>query len=69
MKYLLIFLVIFEIILLAVGGYFEITGNQSRADLFLGSFTLILFIIVIPLFLYWRLKDRDLSRYHLNRKK
>ncbi len=67
MKRILIFLLIIEAVLLIAGLYFEITDNQQRADKFLGSFTLILFLVIIPVFLYWRLKDKDLSPYYLKK--
>ncbi len=51
-----------EAVLLAVGLYRQWTDPRPQ-DVFLGIFTLVFFFGVIPLFLYWRLKDADLSRY------
>ena len=63
MKKLLYFLLLVEAALLLPGLWYEWKGIQEKADRFLGFFTLVLFFVVIPVFLYWRLKGRDLSHY------
>ncbi len=67
-KYVLYFLLALESVLLLAGIYYEYIDARHRADFFLGSFTLILFLVLIPVFLYWRLKDKDFSRYHMRKK-
>ncbi|NPA42423.1 MAG: hypothetical protein GXO27_00120 [Chlorobi bacterium] len=63
MKILVYFLLAVEGLLLVLGLWHEWKGNTPLADRFLGWFTLILFFLVIPLFLYWRFKHTDISRY------
>ncbi len=59
---ILIGLLVIEAVLLGTGLYRQWQHRQEY-DVFLGVFTLIFFLVIIPLFLYWRLKDKDLSRY------
>ena len=59
---ILIGLLTVEAVLLAVG-LFRQWKHPGGQDVFLGVFTLIFFLVIIPLFLYWRFKDKDLSRY------
>jgi len=63
MKILIYILLLIELALLLPGLWFEWQGQSELADKFLGFFTLVLFVVLIPVFLYWRLKGRDLSRY------
>ncbi|NPA45995.1 MAG: hypothetical protein GXO24_02140 [Chlorobi bacterium] len=61
-KKVLILLLMIEAVLLGIGLYRQWVRPQAQ-DPYLGIFTLIFFLVIIPLFLYWRFKDRDLSRY------
>jgi len=70
MKKFLRFLLFVEVLLLLPGLWYEWTSRSERADIFLGFFTLILFFLVIPVFLYIRFKDGDFSKYRFpNRRK
>ncbi len=68
MKKILSFLLIIEAILAGFALYFEqIDTRPDLAQKFWGFFTLIMFLIIMPLFLWWRYKDKDLSSFYYQR--
>ncbi len=68
MKKILIFLLVIEAVLAGLALYFEqIDVQPVLSRKFWGFFTLIMFLIIMPLFLYWRYKDKDLSSFYWQR--
>ncbi len=68
MKKLLIFLLVAELVLASVAIYFQYILHREGYEKFWGFFTLLMFLVIMPLFLWWRYKDRDLSSWHMQSK-
>lgn len=67
MKYLVILLAVVSFGLIFTGIYYDfIMPNEVLKNKFYGSGTLLLFIITMPLFLYYRRKKIDVKKYMIN---
>ncbi|NER18980.1 hypothetical protein [Spongiivirga citrea] len=65
MKHILRFLLIVIIIGVAVGYYFKNSGDSPTGDKIIGISILALSFILMPLFIYHRYKNKDLSGYSI----
>ncbi len=65
MKYVLRFLLIAIIIGVSIGYYFKNTGDSPTGDKIIGISILGLSFILMPLFIYHRYKNKDLSGYSI----
>ncbi len=63
MKNLLKILLAVDLAVLAYGLWLQFVRHDTGYDFYLGLFTLILFAVIMPLFLFWRYKDKDLSQW------
>jgi len=65
MKHVLRFLLIAIIVGVGVGYYFKNTGDSPTGDKIIGISILALSFILMPLFIYHRYKNKDLSGYSI----
>lgn len=54
---------------LIIYGYFINSANEGQGEKFIGFGVLIFSFVFMPLFIYHRYKDKDLSQYRLFNKK
>ncbi|MEN8804851.1 MAG: hypothetical protein ACN4EF_03065 [Wenyingzhuangia sp.] len=64
MKVLLRVLLIIVVVLWSLGAYFFLIEN-TKGPMFIGVGVLVLTLILMPLFIFHRYKDKDLSQYSL----
>ncbi|ANW94801.1 hypothetical protein AXE80_00165 [Wenyingzhuangia fucanilytica] len=64
MKILLKILLLLVLILWAIGAYFY-TLNDDKSAKFIGFGVITLTFVLMPLFIYHRYKDKDLTKYSL----
>lgn len=62
MKYIVIFLTIVSVGLLATGLYFNLQDNPLQHKFF-GFGTILLFLVTFPTFLFWRRNKFDMDKY------
>lgn len=65
MKYSIRILFIAVILLVSIGYYFKNTGDHSTGDTWVGIGILAASFILMPLFIYYRWKDRKVKDYML----
>lgn len=58
-------ILLFLMVLFIAGGYIYNEVNPGQGDKFIGIGVLILTFALMPLFIYYRYKGKDLSRYRL----
>ncbi|WP_062054710.1 hypothetical protein [Aquimarina longa] len=65
MKYIIRILFIAIVILISVGYYFKNTGDHITGDKLVGIGILVSSFILMPLFIYYRWKDKKVKDYML----
>jgi len=66
MKYVIIFLLFTSIVGTCFGFYLK-PSNPAQGDLIIGLSIVLGFLIVMPLFIYYRWKDRSVKDYMLTK--
>ncbi len=65
-KFLLINLLI-EGVIFAYGAWLHYVRHDSRYHFYFGLFTFLFFLVTMPVFLWWRYKDKDLSAWQFRK--
>jgi hypothetical protein len=62
-------LLLCALLAIGVGFYFLDQGDDAVGHKIIGLSTLFIFLIVMPLFIWTRYKNKDLSKFNFNQKK
>lgn len=62
---IIIYFVFFLVIVTISAGYYINTTTPQEGEKIIGIGVLMLAFILMPLFIYWRYKDKDLSKFTL----
>ncbi len=68
MKKFLIFSLVFELGIFGYGAWLHYVKHDSRYHFYFGLFTLLFFLVTMPVFLWWRYKDKDLTQWQLRKR-
>ena len=65
MKYVIRILFVAIVLLVCIGYYFKNTGDHAKGDIWVGLGVLIASLILMPLFIYHRWKNKKVKDYML----
>ncbi len=68
MKYFLWFIFFCVLILLGTGYFIKGSGDLTKGNTIIGIGVLVIAFILMPLFIYYRYKNKDLSQFKFNDK-